>query len=261
MYILNTKNTLSEKHHWELSESWEAFLKFLETFYERKGLWKLRKREKIQQACIRMEQVHAWQTRKNNKPYHIHPYMVAHIYCMSHGNKISETGIIAAILHDNIENAKKSWIREDYYTIRETFWSEDAIICAALSKKDIDDKPERDIEYFSRFKSLKSLKRYITELIEEHEGSTEWYSKQKIRDIAFKVWLIKICDRIHNLRTIENFKSKKIRAKIDETRGYILPIARELWENHPHILRQLQEALIAAEWYFTSNKAKEAVEN
>jgi len=68
-----------------------------------------------------MEEVHDGQTRKNNKPYNIHPYMVVRIYCLVHGKKISETGIIAAILHDNIENAKKSNKVENYDTIQKDF--------------------------------------------------------------------------------------------------------------------------------------------
>jgi len=68
-----------------------------------------------------MEEVHEGQERKNGKDYSIHPYIVAQIYCLVHGNKISETGIIAAILHDNIENAKKSYRQENYDSIQKDF--------------------------------------------------------------------------------------------------------------------------------------------
>lgn len=207
-----------------------------------------------------MEEVHEWQTRKNWWHYHIHPYMVAQIYCGIH-QRISETGIVAAILHDNIENAKKSWKVENYFTIKESFWIEDAIICEVLSKKDILNKQERNEEYFSRFKSLESLREYIKQLIEEYEwDNSPLYTSQKIRDIAFKVSIIKICDRIHNLRTMNQFKPEKIREKIDETTTYLLPLARELWESHPEILKQLLEAIRIAEVYYTSNRAQELSE-
>jgi guanosine-3',5'-bis(diphosphate) 3'-pyrophosphohydrolase len=247
------------KESCELSEYWEMFLVFLEWFYEKRNLWEIRNKEKIKSACLRMEQAHKWQKRKNNKPYHIHPYAVAQIYCMVHKEKISERGIIAAILHDNIENADKSWVVEDYNTIYESFWLEDAIICETLSKTsnynfDWDDKTYD--EYFSRFKSLSTLKVFIKKLL-----AIKWksLSSNEISALVFKTALIKICDRIHNLRTMELLPPKKFQDKINETKKYLLPLAEEIWKTHPRVLQQLESALIVAETVLTRKKAESTV--
>lgn len=248
-----TNNVIWER---ELSQYWEAFLGFLEKFYETKVGWEIRDKEKIRDACLRMEEVHEWQTRKSWKPYHIHPYLVARIYCIAHGKNISETGIIAALLHDNIENAEKSDIVEDYESIKEKFWDEDAIICTVLSKNKAKNKQERNVEYFSRFAQLSTLRTYIQKIIEERWLS---YSSDQVRSITVKIAIIKLCDRIHNLWTMSDFKAEKIREKIDETQKYLLPLAKELEDSHPNILTLLGKALTQAEKDYTRSKSKEVM--
>lgn len=215
-----------------------------------------------------MEEVHSWQTRKNGNPYHIHPYQVAKIYCKVHGRRISETGIIAALLHDNIENAHKSGKEESYNSIEEKFWVEDAIICEVLSKDIAFLKPAKDIQYFTRFHSLETLRGFIEMLVQEKwflvvkdwraTNYSKWeISQESIRNIAFKVALVKICDRIHNLWTMNGFKAKKIRKKIEETKTFLLDIARELGTSHPQVMSLLIDAIARAKSQMTMSILKE----
>lgn len=253
---LNTILTQNDLGQAQLSQYWEAFLEFLKKFYETKVIWEIRNKEKIRDACLRMEEVHKWQKRKNWKDYHIHPYLVARIYCMAHGQNISETGIIAALLHDNIENAKKSNIVEDFESIQEKFWDEDAIICLVLSKSDIKDKETRNAEYFSRFAKLSMLRTYVEKIIKEKWLS---YSSNQIRAITMKIAIIKLCDRIHNLWTMSHYNFIKIREKIDETQKYLLPLAKEIWGTHPNILILLDKALTQAEKDYTRSISQEII--
>jgi len=65
--------------------------------------------------------------------------------------------------------------------------------------------------------------------------------------MALKIGLIKLCDRIHNLRTMEDFSAEDIGEKIEETDAYLLPLARDIGATHPIVLVQLQSAMIAAQ--------------
>lgn len=242
----------------KLSEYWEYFLDFLEKFYKKRSLWNIRNKQRIINACLRMEKVHVWQVRKSWKPYHIHPYVVAQTYCMVHMHNVSERWIIAALLHDNIENAIKSWETENYDTIYTIFWLEDAVICETLSKpKNFDVDGEKHRDYFLRFKSISTLKAFIHELLIQ---KWEQLSSNEIAALAFKTALIKICDRIHNLRTMEDFSLEKIKEKVQETKKYLLPIAIEIWASHPRVLEQLEKAIIVAETVITRKEAEEILE-
>jgi (p)ppGpp synthase/HD superfamily hydrolase len=46
--------------------------------------------------------------------------------------------------------------------------------------------------------------------------------------MVFKIALIKICDRIHNIRTMNDFSIEKIQEKPNETKRYIQRLAEEL---------------------------------
>jgi len=65
--------------------------------------------------------------------------------------------------------------------------------------------------------------------------------------MAFKIGIIKLCDRIHNLRTMEDFSPEDIGEKLEETDAYLLPLARDIGATHPKVLVQLQSAMIAAQ--------------
>lgn len=53
-----------------------------------------------------------------------------------------------------------------------------------------------------------------------------------IRSIAYQVALIKICDRIHNLQTMEDFPLEKIEEKREETLQYLYKLVQALDESH-----------------------------
>jgi (p)ppGpp synthase/HD superfamily hydrolase len=88
-------------------------------------------------------------------------------------------------------------------------------------------KEKRKIEYFSRFKSKDSMKKYIIQISKENQ--INWVNNEELNQIVLDVFDVKFADRIHNLKTQwdpENIK--KVRKKVKETQDYLLPIAKNI---------------------------------
>lgn len=259
-----------------LSEYGEHFFEFI-----REKNYKHIDIDWIRNACIHMEKIHRGRNRANGDPYHIHPYEVARIYCDFHSENISSIGIIAALLHDNIEDALKTGYTENYSTLAELFWPQAAFIVELLSKPSAEiygnDKGKRNTEYFKNFIDFHSLRDYIIWKAQEKwwrigngiekTDFEQWIvSMTTIRSIAYQVALIKICDRIHNLQTMEDFPLKKIEEKREETLQYLYKLVQALDESHHawntnihwnmriSIMRLLQESLTTVDRMITSKR-------
>jgi len=174
------------------------------TIYDVKELLDLQKKmnrksdlRKIRRAYDFAEKAHENQKRLSGEKYIIHPLNVAYILAAL---SLDDNTICAALLHDVIEDTEVT-----YEDIKSEFGEEVAIIVDGVTK-------------------LGKLK-YTT----KEEAQIENYRKMFLamgRDI--RVILVKIADRIHNMRTMEFMRREKQIEKSKETLDIYAPLANRL---------------------------------
>ncbi|MNW31629.1 GTP pyrophosphokinase [compost metagenome] len=169
---------------------------------------------RIREAYDFADQAHHGQTRKSGEPYILHPLAVADIVVNMQMDTIS---IIAALLHDVVEDTTVSLDQ-----IRERFGDNCAMLVDGLTKL------ER-IQFRSK-----------------EEQQNENYRKMFIamaQDI--RVIVIKLADRLHNMRTLKYQSEESQRRIAYETLEIFCPIANRLgisaikWEMEDIALRYL----------------------
>ena len=171
-------------------------------------------RARVRDAFDYARSHHEGQLRKDGSPYITHPLEVAHL--------VAELGldadsIMAALLHDTIE--------------------------------DTDATHEEVAKRFSE--TVADLVEGVTKLTKVKYTSTEEKQMENLRKMLMamaqdvRVILIKICDRVHNIRTLEYQTEKKQREKALETLEIYAPIAHRLgmqrmkWEMEDQSLKFL----------------------
>ena len=153
--------------------------------------------EKIKKAFDFAAKMHEGQTRLSGEPYICHPVAVAII--------VAELGldtdsICAALLHDTIEDCNTN-----IETLAKKFGSEVAMLVDGLTKiiqVQVADKEEAHIENIR--KMLLAMNKDI------------------------RVIFIKLCDRLHNMRTLSAKKEDRQRAIALETMHIYAPLAHRL---------------------------------
>ena len=171
--------------------------------------------EAVRRAHAYGEQQHRGQFRKTGEPYIYHPLAVARILAEMH---LDHTTLIAAILHDVIEDTDTA--REE---IAREFGEEVAVLVDGVSKLD------------------------KAQFITRAEAQAENFRKLMMamtRDI--RVILVKLADRLHNMRTLGGRAPEARRRTARETLEIYAPIARRLGINQ---LRQELEDLGFANLY------------
>ncbi|WP_334075653.1 MULTISPECIES: bifunctional (p)ppGpp synthetase/guanosine-3',5'-bis(diphosphate) 3'-pyrophosphohydrolase [Paenibacillus] len=170
--------------------------------------------ERVREAYDFAEQAHHGQVRKSGEPYILHPLAVAEIVVSMQMDILS---IIAALLHDVVEDTTVS-LKE----IEENFGKDCALLVDGLTKL------ER-----IKFRS-------------KEEQQNENYRKMFIamaQDI--RVIVIKLADRLHNMRTLKYQSEESQRRIAYETLEIFCPIANRLgisaikWEMEDIALRYL----------------------
>ncbi|MCM3632411.1 MULTISPECIES: RelA/SpoT family protein [Paenibacillus] len=168
----------------------------------------------IREAYDFAEQAHKGQVRKSGEPYILHPLAVADIVLDMHLDVLS---IVTALLHDVVEDTKV-----DLQTIREKFGETCAMLVDGLTKLE-------KIRFQSR-----------------EEQQNENYRKMFVamaQDI--RVIIIKLADRLHNMRTLKYQSEESQRRIAYETLEIFCPIAHRLgisaikWEMEDIALRYL----------------------
>ena len=153
--------------------------------------------EKIQQSYIFARDAHDGQLRSSGDPYITHPVAVAKILATLH---LDSQTIMAALMHDVIEDCEVT--REE---LSEQFGERVAVLVEGVSKL-------TQIKFRSR-----------------KEAQAENFRKMMMAMVEdLRVVLIKLADRLHNMRTLGALNNEK-RARIaKETMEIYAPIANRL---------------------------------
>ena len=154
-------------------------------------------RERVEEAFVFACEHHADQLRKTGEEFIVHPVGVARICA---GMRLDTETLCAALLHDTVEDTSAS-IEE----VRERFGEEIAAIVDGVTKL-------TDITFRSR-----------------DEAQAENYRKMMVAMATdVRVILIKLADRLHNMRTIDAMPKQKQIDKAKETLEIYAPIAHRL---------------------------------
>lgn len=153
---------------------------------------------RLQFACDFSQQAHGTQKRASGAPYYMHPLEVSNILADMH---MDVDSIITALLHDTVEDTTVT-IEE----IEEKFGQEIALLVAGVTKLA---KIEYQTEHVRQAENFRKLLLAMSEDI--------------------RVLLVKLADRLHNMRTLHFIKSPEKRARIaHETMEIYAPLAERI---------------------------------
>ncbi len=160
---------------------------------------------KIKKALNFAIKAHEGQKRKSGEDYVVHPILVATITSYFNDN---EDVITAAILHDVVEDTPYT-----IYYIKDEFGEEVANLVEGLTKI-VEIRDNSLIPSHSNEKLAKSALTFRKMLL------------SSIKDI--RVLVIKLCDRLHNMLTLDALPSHKQKRIAEETLVVYAPIAHRL---------------------------------
>ncbi|RMF19942.1 MAG: bifunctional (p)ppGpp synthetase/guanosine-3',5'-bis(diphosphate) 3'-pyrophosphohydrolase [Bacteroidetes bacterium] len=141
-------------------------------------------------------QAHAKQRRKSGEPYILHPIEVARICAEEIG--LGPTAIVAALLHDVVEDT--------HITLEEI----EAQFGKVIAKM-VDGLTKLDATYDSESPQAENFKKVLSTLVEDT-----------------RVVLIKMADRLHNMRTLDSMPHHKQLKIAAETDYIYAPLAHRL---------------------------------
>lgn len=151
---------------------------------------------RIRAAFDLAREAHAPQKRKTGEPYILHPIAVATI--AAEELMLGANPVIASFLHDVVEDT--SYTIDD---IRERFGDDVAFLVRVVTKK-----PTHDYEFSKQLDNYRQLLNSM---------------QYDIRAI-----LVKLADRLHNMRTLESMKPEKQMKIAGETDYFYAPLANRL---------------------------------
>jgi len=152
----------------------------------------------IKKAYVYSAKVHQGQIRKSGEPYLIHPMEVAGLLA---DMRLDEASIVTGLLHDTIEDTLAT--KEE---ITELFGGEIAELVDGVTK-------------LSQFSPANT----------QEDKQAENFRKMVVamsKDI--RVLLVKLADRVHNMRTLDHMKPEKQERIARETLDIYAPLANRL---------------------------------
>ena len=170
--------------------------------------------QRLFSAFTYADNAHSGQLRKDGSPYITHPLAVAEIVAEL---ELDTDSIIAALLHDCIEDTGST-----HEEIAKLFGTVVADLVEGVTKL-------TRVQYTSKEEEqMENLRKMLMAMAKD-----------------IRVILIKVCDRLHNMRTMEYQSPRKQREKALETMEIYAPIAHRLgmqrikWELEDTSLRYL----------------------
>ena len=154
----------------------------------------------IRRAYTYAEKAHEGQTRRSGEPYITHPLAVAHLLAMMH---MDHESIMAGLLHDVIEDTEVS--REE---LAAEFSEEVAALVDGLTKLA---KATFETRQHAQAENLRKMLLAMSQDI--------------------RVIIVKLADRLHNMRTLVHLRPEKRRRIAHETLEIYAPIASRLGMN------------------------------
>src|SRR5438874_5889866 len=153
--------------------------------------------ELLERAYIFSAREHRGQVRSSGEPYLVHPLQVAYILAEM---RLDETSIAVGLLHD---------VLEDTLTTKET-----------LQQMFGDDVAEL-------VDGVTKISRYA--YVSKEEQQAETFRKMLLAMVSdLRVVLVKLADRLHNMRTLQHLLEEKRVAVAKETMEIYAPIANRL---------------------------------
>lgn len=162
------------------------------------------KSDKIEKAYEFAMLAHAGQSRKSGEDYVVHPILVAAIVAKL---SMDEDMVVVALLHDVVEDTP--------YTLADIkpYGDEVTLMVEGLTKID-------------EMRDQKLLPSYVDEKLISSAMTFRKMLVASIEDV--RVLVIKLCDRLHNMLTLDALPKKKQKRIAEETLVVYAPIAHRL---------------------------------
>jgi len=201
-------STFPENLPLDILESFEEVIQRYKSYAEKD------ESEKLRRAFVFAYKAHGAQQRKTGEPYIIHPLATTEILTEL---EVDTDTLVAALLHDTVEDTEVS-----VNLIRELFGEDVSLLVDGVTKLG-------RIPYSSKEET-------------QAENMRKMFLAMA-KDI--RVVLIKLADRLHNMRTIKHLPVEKQMEKARETKDIYAPLAHRLgiykikWELEDLCLRYL----------------------
>jgi len=153
--------------------------------------------ELVKRAYLYAENAHAGQVRASGEPYMLHPSEVALLVCRL---KLDLPSVAAALLHDTLEDTESEATEIEKLCGKEVAEIVEGV--TKLTRIEFTSKEEEQAENFR--KMLLAMAKDI------------------------RVILVKLCDRLHNMRTLQFLSEERRRRMARETQDIYAPLANRL---------------------------------
>jgi GTP pyrophosphokinase len=153
--------------------------------------------ELVRKAYEFSQKIHTGQTRASGEPYLVHPLSVARVLAEM---KMDPVAVAAGLLHDSVEDTTVTTV-----DIRQEFGEQVAHIVEGVTKIDQIDFATREEQ------QAENLRKMMLAMIDD-----------------IRVVLIKLADRLHNMRTLEHLPPERQQKIAKETLEIYAPIAHRL---------------------------------
>ena len=153
--------------------------------------------ELVRKAYEYSQKIHAGQTRASGEPYLVHPLSVALVLAEM---KMDPVAVAAGLLHDSVEDTSVTVV-----DIRKEFGEQVAHIVEGVTKISQIDFATREQQ------QAENLRKMMLAMVDD-----------------IRVVLIKLADRLHNMRTLEHLPPERQQKIAQETLEIYAPIAHRL---------------------------------